>query len=171
MAAMSERTNRTLLCTWTKSDGDRGSPKRRLQLGDVSGVLLERAFVIEAADAPAWRRTGRTLYVYLRASRRPQTSRGYERAFNSYRMKELEAALGGRCRELSGCQYACWTVEFECDGWSDERIDKTVRELLDWHNSEVAWGSARPWSYLKKQAAGAPARPAASRSRCGSLPA
>lgn len=171
MAVMAGSTKRTLLCTWTQSDGDRGTPARRLRLGGVSGALLQRAFVVEAADAPAWRRSGRTLHVYLRASCRPQTSRGYEKAFNGYRLKELEAALGGRCRELSGCQYACWTVEFECDGWSDERIDKTVRELLDWHNREVARGSPRPWSNLNKQGANLPARPAASRTRSGSLPA
>lgn len=128
---------RAVLCTWTPEGGDRGEPARPIELRGVSAALLERAFIVRSEDASAWRRVGPTLHVYLRASVRPQTSERYELFFNGYRLDELSKRFDAGCRELSGCQWACWVAEFGCDGWRDEAIDAAVRGVLAWHNAEI----------------------------------
>ena len=134
-----EKPKKGYLYTWNFVDGFLGLPKRKIHLKDTKPTLLHIAYL---GGGDRWDHegtpTGALLCLILSASPRDQQpAENYYKFYDNYNIKLLGETFNTKPEELSGGGCAWWSIELDCQGWTQEQIDAKIEEVLKWHNKEI----------------------------------
>ena len=127
------------LYTWNFVDGFSGLPRRKIHLKDTKPTLLQVAYL---GDGERWDNkgtpSGAILCLILTASaRRQQSAKNYHKYYGNYNIKELGRVFDAKTEELSGGGCAWWSIEFNSQDWSREKVDEIITEVLKWHYEKI----------------------------------
>ena len=134
-----ENPQKGYLYTWNFGDGFLGLPKRKIKLKNTKPSLLHVAYL---GGGERWDKkgtpSGALLYMILTASpRRQQPTKDYYKFYKHYNLEGLKREFNAEVAELSGGGCAWWEIRFDCQNWTNERIDAKIQEVLKWHNNEI----------------------------------
>ncbi len=114
------------LYCWNAQDGYLGLPKRKIRISPLRPCLLHVAFL-----------KGPLLCLILDASPTTQSDLNYYKFFDLYNEKELCQKFAVSLTRLAGYDRARWLVKNPCSEQTEAQIDKSIADILAWHNTEI----------------------------------